>query len=195
MITQRFRPVGWVASVAAAATILYLISLQVATERGRLEEIDSKIASTTREIRQLQTELGTRASLRQLERWNSEVLALSAPGAGQFLNNEAALASVDQSNIGKQTATTPMVAVMATQTSQDANAAAPAPTLIAKIASVAMASPPVKLTKQDRAIQKAMDMPKREGNRVALVDASLLDRGALEKAAKGEAQSQQKARP
>lgn len=195
MITQRFRPVGWVASVAAAATILYLISLQVATERGRLEEIDSKIASTTREIRQLQTELGTRASLRQLERWNSEVLALSAPGAGQFLNNEAALASVDQSNIGKQTATTPMVAVMATQTSQDANAAAPAPTLVAKIASVAMASPPVKLTKQDRAIQKAMDMPKREGNRVALVDASLLDRGALEKAAKGEAQSQQKARP
>ena len=195
MITQRFRPVGWVASVAAAATILYMISLQVATERGRLEEIDSKIASTTREIRQLQTELGTRASLRQLERWNSEVLALSAPGAGQFLNNEAALASVDQSNIGKQTATTPMVAVMATQTSQDANAAAPAPTLVAKIASVAMASPPVKLTKQDRAIQKAMDMPKREGNRVALVDASLLDRGALEKAAKGEAQSQQKARP
>lgn len=195
MITQRFRPVGWVASVAAAATILYLISLQVATERGRLEEIDTKIASTTREIRQLQTELGTRASLRQLERWNSEVLALSAPGAGQFLNNEAALASVDQSNIGKQTATTPMVAVMATQTSQDANAAAPAPTLVAKIASVAMASPPVKLTKQDRAIQKAMDMPKREGNRVALVDASLLDRGALEKAAKGEAQSQQKARP
>lgn len=195
MITQRFRPVGWVASVAAAATILYLISLQVATERGRLEEIDSKIASTTREIRQLQTELGTRASLRQLERWNSEVLALSAPGAGQFLNNEAALASVDQSNIGKKTATTPMVAVMATQTSQDANAAAPAPTLVAKIASVAMASPPVKLTKQDRAIQKAMDMPKREGNRVALVDASLLDRGALEKAAKGEAQSQQKARP
>ena len=195
MITQRFRPVGWVASVAAAATILYLISLQVATERGRLEEIDSKIASTTREIRQLQTELGTRASLRQLERWNSEVLALSAPGAGQFLNNEAALASVDQSNIGKKTATTPMVAVMATQTSQDANAAAPAPTLVAKIASVAMASPPVKLTKQDRAIQKAMGMPKREGNRVALVDASLLDRGALEKAAKGEAQSQQKARP
>jgi hypothetical protein len=195
MITQRFRPVGWVASVAAAATILYLISLQVATERGRLEEIDTKIASTTREIRQLQTELGTRASLRQLERWNSEVLALSAPGAGQFLNNEAALASVDQSSIGKQTATTPMVAVMATQTSQDANAAAPAPTLVAKIASVAMASPPVKLTKQDRAIQKAMDMPKREGNRVALVDASLLDRSALEKAAKGEARSQQKARP
>lgn len=195
MITQRFRPVGWVASVAAAATILYLISLQVATERGRLEEIDTKIASTTREIRQLQTELGTRASLRQLERWNSEVLALSAPGAGQFLNDEAALASVDQSNIGKQTATTPMVAVMATQTSPDADATPPAPTLVAKIASVAMATPPVKLTKQDRAIQKAMDMPKREGNRVALVDASLLDRGALEKAAKGEAQSQQKARP
>ena len=81
MIAQRFRPVGWVAGIALAATALYLVSLQVANERGRLEEIDRKIAHTSREIRQLQTEMGTRASLRQLERWNGEVLALSAPQA------------------------------------------------------------------------------------------------------------------
>lgn len=90
MIAQRFRPVGWVAGIAAAACILYLISLQVATQRGRLEEIDRKIAMTKRDIRQLQTELGTRASLRQLERWNSDVLALSAPKANQYLKDEEA---------------------------------------------------------------------------------------------------------
>ena len=182
MITQRFRPVGWVASVAVAATMLYLISLQVASERGRLEAIDKKISSTKREIRQLQTEMGTRASLRQLERWNGEVLALSAPGAGQFLNDERALASVDRDSVSATPRTAPMVAVAATQ-----NEPVPPPSLVEQIASVATPAPPVKLSKQDRAVQKAMAMPKRGGNRVALADDALLDRGALEKAAKSEA--------
>ncbi len=99
MITQRFRPVFWVAGVAVAATGLYLVSLRVATERGRLEEIDRQIAETRREIRQLQTELGTRASLRQLEKWNGEALALTAPKATQFLHSEAALAVVDPAKL------------------------------------------------------------------------------------------------
>lgn len=183
MITQRFRPVGWVASVAVAATMLYLISLQVASERGRLEAIDKKISSTKREIRQLQTEMGTRASLRQLERWNGEVLALSAPGAGQFLNDERALSSVDRGTLGATPRSAPMVAVAATQNEP----APPPPSLVQQIASVATPAPPLKLTKQDRAVQKAMDMPKRGGNRVALVEDALIDRSALEKAAKSEA--------
>lgn len=95
MITQRFRPVFWVAGVAVAATGLYLVSLRVATERGRLEAIDRQIAQTHREIRQLQTELGTRASLRQLEKWNGEALTLSSPVSNQFLRSEAGLAKVD----------------------------------------------------------------------------------------------------
>ena len=182
MITQRFRPVGWVASVAVAATMLYLISLQVASERGRLEAIDKKISSTKREIRQLQTEMGTRASLRQLERWNGEVLALSAPGAGQFLNDERALASVDRSAVGAAPRSAPMVAVSATQNEPEA-----APSLVEQIASVTTPAAPVKLTKQDRAIQKAMEIPKRGGNRLATAQEALIDRGALEKAAKSEA--------
>ncbi len=181
MITQRFRPVGWVASVAVAATMLYLISLQVASERGRLEAIDKKISSTKREIRQLQTEMGTRASLRQLERWNGEVLALSAPGAGQFLNDERALGSVDRSSVGSPPSTAPMVAVAATQNEP------PPPSLVEQIASVATLPPVIKLSKQDRAVQKAMDMPKRGGSRLAMTEDALLDRTSLEKAAKSEA--------
>jgi hypothetical protein len=107
MIAQRFRPLGWVAGIAAAACALYLISLQVASERGRLEEIDRKIAMTKRDIRQLQTELGTRASLRQLERWNGEVLSLSAPSVGQYLPNEEALATLNPSTLGEMPAASP----------------------------------------------------------------------------------------
>ena len=95
MIAQRFKAVGWVAMVAIAATFLYLISLQVAVERGKLEAVEAQINAAQREVRQLQTEMGTRASLRQLERWNGDVLALSAPKATQFVNNGAQLVALD----------------------------------------------------------------------------------------------------
>lgn len=95
MIAHRFRPVVWVVGCAFAATALYTVSLSVAAERARLEKVDRQIVNTQNEIRQLQTELGTRASLRQLERWNSEVLALGAPKAGQFRATETALQTLD----------------------------------------------------------------------------------------------------
>lgn len=104
MIAQRFRALGWVAIVALAATFLYLISLQVAVERGKLEAVEAQIGSAQREVRQLQTEMGTRASLRQLERWNGDVLALSAPKATQFVHDGAGLVAL---NLGDDTHGTP----------------------------------------------------------------------------------------
>ncbi len=94
MITQRFRPLVWVAGVAFAATALYTVSLGVASERAKLEDLNKKIADTRREIRQLQTELGTRGSLRQLERWNGEAVALVAPNAKQYLGGDSQLSLV-----------------------------------------------------------------------------------------------------
>ncbi len=94
MIAQRFRALGWVMGVASAATGLYLISLQVAAERAKLENIDQRIAAAHRDMRQLQTELGTRASQRQLEKWNNEDLALAAPRAGQYLRDASQLAGL-----------------------------------------------------------------------------------------------------
>src|SRR3546814_9830287 len=44
-------------------------------------------------IRHLQSELGTRERLPQLERWNADVLALSAPKAGQYLDGAVELAA------------------------------------------------------------------------------------------------------
>lgn len=153
MIAQRFRSLGWVGGVATAACALYLISLQVASERGRLEEIDRKIAATHREIRQLQTELGTRASLRQLERWNGETLSLSAPSAAQYLNGEAALASLDPSGLDAAPASPPPV-MMAVLTPEAAAPPKPEPTLIAKLTGP---KPPAKpMTSTDKAVQRAI---------------------------------------
>ena len=93
MIAQRLRPIGWVAGVAGAALAFYLVSLQVAAERTHLESTERKIALTQRQIRHLETEFSARASLRQLEAYNNEVLALAAPKVDQYLTSEVQLAS------------------------------------------------------------------------------------------------------
>jgi hypothetical protein len=95
MIARGFGPVAWVAGVGAAALSCYMLSLQVASERAELASIERRIVATRQDIRQLQTELGTRGRLQQLEAWNAEVLALSAPTAGQFLDNSVTLARFD----------------------------------------------------------------------------------------------------
>ena len=216
MIAQKFRSVAWVAGVALAATLLYIISLQVATERGRLEAIDRKIAATKRDIRQLQTEMGTRASLRQLERWNGEALALSAPGAGQYLGSEDQISEIDRSNLGDATAAPPpvMAAVMVRE-AESVVAQAPAvsaPVVAATVAPhpaqtkpqpmrVAMSAPKpaVKLSAQDRQVQQAF-APARPAApvKVASADKSLLGTQALgdiARAAKAEASKGTKPKP
>jgi hypothetical protein len=59
--------------------------LKVASERARLESVEAQIASTERDIRVLETEIGTRGRLAQLERWNANFIRLSAPSADQIL--------------------------------------------------------------------------------------------------------------
>ena len=49
-----------------------------------------------RDMRVLQTEIGTRGRLAQLERWNAGVLALSAPAANQFVSGGYELAKLTQ---------------------------------------------------------------------------------------------------
>ena len=93
MIASRFRAVGWVAGVAAAALSCYLVSLQVAAERAQLMTMERKILAARQDIRQLQTELDTRSRLVQLERWNADVLGLQAPQVSQYARGETQLAA------------------------------------------------------------------------------------------------------
>lgn len=96
MSGRSFRSVFMVASCAGAALGCYLVSLRVASERAALENVETKIVFAQRDIRLLQTEIGTRGRLAQLERWNAKVLALSAPSADQFLGGSFELARLTQ---------------------------------------------------------------------------------------------------
>ena len=94
MIMRGFREVGWVAAVAGTALGCYMVNLKVASERAALETVENRIVLAQRDIRVLQTEIGTRGRLEQLESWNVKVLALSAPQAQQFLEGEFQLATL-----------------------------------------------------------------------------------------------------
>ena len=94
MSAHGFKSVFLVASVAGAALGCYLVSLNVASERAKLEQVESKIVLAERDIRILQTEIGTRGRLAQLERWNVGFIRLSAPTADQFLEGGFQLATM-----------------------------------------------------------------------------------------------------
>jgi len=81
--------------VAALAMVLgcYTVSLKVSGERKAVDDLRASIARDVRGIRTLQAELRTRARMPELQRWNDEVLALSAPTAGQFVRDPVLLAS------------------------------------------------------------------------------------------------------
>jgi len=129
MIARGFRSVIWVGAVGTAALGCYMVSLRVATERSELAGVERRIVDAKREIRSLQTELGTRGRLNQLEEWNSSVLALSAPSSAQFVNDAYALAQLQtrQSTIGEQGGNVRMAAAEASDAAPAASAAKPAP--------------------------------------------------------------------
>lgn len=91
----RLKGLGWFLSGVIVVLGFYLVSLQVAAERKKVEDVTRMMIAANREITSLDTEFETRANLLQLEKWNGEVLALSAPSATQFIPNEAELAQID----------------------------------------------------------------------------------------------------
>ncbi|MEG8013934.1 hypothetical protein [Sphingomonas sp. 22R3R2A-7] len=98
----RLKGVGWFGGCVAVVLGFYLVSLQVAAERKKLEAVNGQIRFAERDIRALETEFDTRANLVQLERWNGDTLALSAPTAGQFVASRSALAALDVNQIGNR---------------------------------------------------------------------------------------------
>lgn len=91
---QRLKGLGWLLSCVVIVLGCYMVSLSVANERNKLMRLNLKIAQAERDIRSLSTEFDTRANLVQLERWNGEVLALTAPTAGQYVRDELQFASL-----------------------------------------------------------------------------------------------------
>lgn len=94
MAVGGFKGFGWLLGIAIVSPACYMVSSQVAAERGRVESVESAILTAKREIRGLETEFDTRANLAQLERWNGDVLSLSAPRPDQYLASDGALTSL-----------------------------------------------------------------------------------------------------
>lgn len=95
MAAHRLRGIGWMAVLVGIVLGFYLVSLRVAAERKKLDDVNGRIAAAERDIRALETEFDTRANLAQLEKWNGDTLALAAPTAGQFVRDDAQLAALN----------------------------------------------------------------------------------------------------
>lgn len=171
MMAMRFRSMGLVAAVALAALGCYMVSLRVAAERFALVRMEGRILAARQDVRRLQTEMGTRGRLVQLERWNSDILALSAPKAAQYLDGEFQLANY------AQPAANGMPAVI------EARAAAPAPAA-PKVVTVAYAPmaiappPPVAAAPAEPLLRNAAYV-RPAGARLAPQKVALLDEGLL----------------
>lgn len=85
---------GWFAIILLVVMMLYPLSLNVASLRGDLMQVDRNILSTKKEINYLQAELKARANLQQLEEWNDLLYGFQSPTAAQFADGERALANL-----------------------------------------------------------------------------------------------------
>jgi len=92
MMAARFRSVFWVAIASVAGLACYLVTQYVAGERIALARLDRQVMRSRIAVRDLQTELGTRGSMAQIEKWNSDTLALRAPRPDQYVKGEQQLA-------------------------------------------------------------------------------------------------------
>src|SRR3546814_1124039 len=70
IVGTRLRSVVMIAVMTSFALAFYMISLKVSAERSAVERLERRIASSMMSIRQLQSELGTRARLPQIEKWH-----------------------------------------------------------------------------------------------------------------------------
>lgn len=111
---KRLWSIMWILIIAAGALTAYLVSLRVATERNAVKAMERQIYSTKANIRYLEVEFSARANIRQLAEWNARDIKYSVPGAGQYLNSERQLASLDSIEpTGQPNAAPPVMAAMA----------------------------------------------------------------------------------
>lgn len=94
LAVKRLKTIGWIALIFIVAIALYPLSLSVATLRSDLTRTEREILRTRAEIRYLETEFATRASLTQLAMWNDLEYGYEAPSAAQYLDGERELANL-----------------------------------------------------------------------------------------------------
>lgn len=197
----RFRGLGWFVTGVIVVLGFYLVSLQVAAERKKVDDVNRDIARAERDIRSLETEFNTRANLAQLERWNGDVLALAAPTPTQFLPDEVRLAQLDfrgpAIDTGVRTANylVPSLPVNADQPAGEMNgpgaprSISPSPVAVDGVRLASTQAPSIEQLSTPAAAQrpatvtavaaKTLIKPVRTGPSVALLDRKLLNDSTL----------------
>lgn len=120
---RHFGSILMLSAAFASGLSFYVVTLKVSAERVAVEGLRGAIASDVADIERLQAELRTRARMPELQRWNDEVLALSAPAPAQY-------------------ATGPLALVSARETAVEAATPAAQPTLLRELPAVMPATRP-----------------------------------------------------
>ncbi len=94
LAVKRLKNLGWIALVAIVLISLYPLSLSVGALRSDLRQTEREIVRVKKEMRYLETEFATRASMQQLEQWNMLDYGYVAPTAAQYLDGERSLANL-----------------------------------------------------------------------------------------------------
>ncbi|CAN5483076.1 hypothetical protein BH10PSE12_BH10PSE12_06450 [soil metagenome] len=191
---KRLQSVLWVLLVTFGALSAYLVSLRVGAERNELARVRAQIVATRGDIRYLETEFGARAGMRQLERWNAEDFRYSAPTAQQYLNGEWALASLDGIQPNGPVYVAPPVMVAMVQTPADLPSAAQAAQSVPASPAVTQVASDIGIIRTAHAADavEKLSLPKAKANttagasaaarkaeRMAMLDAKLLDDSTL----------------
>ncbi len=71
----------------------YTVNLRVSGERSEVDRLRAQLAADSRAISDLKTEVGMRARVPEVQRWNDTRLLMSAPVAAQILRSPMELAS------------------------------------------------------------------------------------------------------
>lgn len=189
MAVAGFKGFGWLLCGVVVSPGFYLVTSQVAAERGRVEAVERSIVQAQRDLRDLETEFQTRANFAQLERWNGDVLALASPRPEQYAGDEAVLASLNPNGIAPAEGAVQSAALVvpaafampeAPQVAQANAVALPTAKLDAPKPVIAASAPVA--TAAVKPIRRA---PESKGERVAMLDRKLLDDSTLGDLLKG----------
>lgn len=173
MMAFVWKMLAWFGIGVVVALGVLIVPLHVAAERKKLDVTTREIAQARRDIRSLETEFETRSNIAQLEKWNGETLRLAAPVAGQYVADEAQLASLDFNHpLGTGGAQIRTAALIVPQ--HNGAAVVPAATAAPAVVSVAVASAkPQPAAAQTMAPVKTAAVP-RKTQAVAMLDRKLL---------------------
>ena len=93
---RKLQGIGLMLLLTAFTLFAYTINVSVSATRTELQQVEQQIVETQQRNRMLEGDIAVLANAHQLDRWNRDYFGLVAPGAGQYLSGERALASLNR---------------------------------------------------------------------------------------------------